>query len=71
MNPLKLLSITPLCRVSAAPTAALLMDAHAHMSRAEVIGILGGAWDAAGRHMRCGALCPLCMLCPACCAAPV
>jgi hypothetical protein len=40
-------------RVSAAPTAALLMDAHAHMSRAEVIGILGGSWDAEARHMRC------------------
>ena len=40
-------------RVACAPTAALLMDLHAHLSRAEVIGILGGSWDAETRHMRC------------------
>ena len=44
-------------RVGCAPTAALLMDLHAHLSRAEVIGILGGTWDAEARHMRCAHPC--------------
>jgi len=31
--------------------ALLVMDLHAHLSRAEVIGLLGGTWDPARRHV--------------------
>lgn len=31
--------------------ATLLMDLHAHLSSSEVIGLLGGTWDAAGRRV--------------------
>ncbi len=31
--------------------ALLVMDLHAHLSRAEVIGLLGGTWEPARRHV--------------------
>ncbi|KAK9843826.1 hypothetical protein WJX81_007876 [Elliptochloris bilobata] len=33
-------------RVMVAPAAELMMDFHAHLSLSEVIGVLGGSWDA-------------------------
>lgn len=39
-------------RVSAAAEA--LMDAHAHLSSDEVVGLLAGSYDAASRTLRCG-----------------
>ena len=40
-------------RVLVAPAAELMMDFHAHLSLSEVIGVLGGSWDAAARELRC------------------
>lgn len=40
-------------RVLVAPAAELMMDFHAHLSLSEVIGLLGGSWDAAMRVLRC------------------
>jgi hypothetical protein len=39
--------------VSVTPAALLAMDFHAHLSDHEVIGMLGGTFDAATRSMRC------------------
>ena len=36
----------------------LLMDLHAHLSNAEIIGLLGGTWDAAGKHIHVAAAFP-------------
>ena len=36
----------------------LLMDLHAHLSNAEIIGLLGGTWDAAGKHIDVAAAFP-------------
>ena len=41
-------------RVLVAPAAELMMDFHAHLSLSEVIGLLGGSWDADMRVLRCG-----------------
>ena len=38
--------------VSVTPAALLAMDFHAHLSRHEVIGMLGGTFDAVTRSMR-------------------
>jgi len=40
-------------RVLVAPAAELMMDFHAHLSLSEVIGVLGGSWDADTRELRC------------------
>jgi len=40
-------------RVLVAPAAELMMDFHAHLSLSEVIGVLGGSWDADARELRC------------------
>ncbi len=51
-------------RVLVAPAAELMMDFHAHLSLSEVIGVLGGSWDAEARVLRCAAatsvLCNFC-----------
>lgn len=39
--------------VAVARSALLAMDFHAHLSQHEVIGMLGGTFDAAARSMRC------------------
>ena len=38
--------------VKVAASAEVLMDFHAHLSHAEVIGLLAGRWDAATRVLR-------------------
>lgn len=40
-------------RVAVHPHAQLMMDFHSHLSVTEVIGVLGGAWDADSRMLRC------------------
>ena len=40
-------------RVAVHPHAQLVMDFHSHLSVTEVIGVLGGAWDADSRMLRC------------------
>ena len=40
-------------RVAVHPHAQLMMDFHSHLSATEVIGVLGGAWDADSRMLRC------------------
>lgn len=40
-------------RVAVHPHAQLMMDFHSHLSATEVIGVLGGAWDADARMLRC------------------
>ena len=40
------------------PQVLLLMDLHAHLSNAEIIGLLGGTWDAAGKHIHVAAAFP-------------
>ena len=39
-------------RISVSSSAALVMDFHSHLSGAEVIGFLGGRWNAATRQLR-------------------
>ncbi|KAF6257396.1 hypothetical protein COO60DRAFT_1235274 [Scenedesmus sp. NREL 46B-D3] len=39
-------------RVQVAPLVEVVMDFHAHLDRHEVIGLLAGSWDAAGRLLR-------------------
>ena len=38
--------------------ATVLMDLHAHLSCAEVIGLLGGTWDPAVRQIHVGPVLP-------------
>jgi len=39
-------------KVAVHPHAQLMMDFHSHLCASEVIGILGGAWDAEARLLR-------------------
>ena len=43
-------------QVLLSPTAALLMDFHAHLNTNEVVGLLGGEWDEDASVMRCACL---------------
>ena len=54
------------CRLAAACVqqgttvqAAVLMDLHAHLSCAEVIGLLGGTWDLDQRQIKVGSCPPI------------
>lgn len=40
-------------RVLLAPAAAVAMDFHAHLNLNEVVGLLGGTYDAQGRVLTC------------------
>lgn len=42
--------------VLVSPAASVVMDAHAHLSMHEVIGVLAGTFDEACRTIRCGAV---------------
>ncbi|KAK9830977.1 hypothetical protein WJX81_004646 [Elliptochloris bilobata] len=44
--------------VSVAQEVLLLMDLHAHLSSAEIIGLLGGSWDASTRSIQVAAAFP-------------
>eukprot|EP00911_Craspedida_sp_UC1_P001727 UC1_evm1s1315 len=39
-------------RVEVEPATLFVMDLHAHLSRTEIIGYLGGVWDASARVLR-------------------
>lgn len=39
-------------RVAVHPHAQLMMDFHSHLCASEVIGVLGGAWDAHSRLLK-------------------